>query len=59
MQAGDLVVWTAKDADGIIKWSRTVLYLGDTENILDGAFAKISFEGKILTVNKKMLSLLE
>jgi len=54
-----LVVWTAKDADGIIQWSRTVLYLGDTENILDGAFAKISFEGKILTVNKKMLSPLE
>ena len=59
MKVGDLVIWTAKDADGIIQWSRNVLYLGDTENILDGAFAKISFEGKILTVNKKMLSPLE
>ena len=59
MQVGDLVRWTAKDADGIIQWNRTVLYLGDTENILDGGFAKISFEGKILTVNKEMLSPLE
>ena len=59
MQVGDLVIWTAKDADGIIQWSRTVLYLGDTENILDGAFGKISFQGKILTVSKKMLSPLE
>lgn len=59
MEKGDLVLWTAKNADGIIQWQRKVLYLGDTTNILDGSFAKISFQGSILTVSKKMLQPIE
>ncbi len=59
MKVGDLVRWTAKDADGIIQWERTVLYLGEVYNILDGKFAKISFEGKVLVVNTKMLKPIE
>ena len=59
METGDLVRWVAKDADGIIQWQRVVLYLGDTENILDGRFAKITFEGRTLVVSTKMLFPLE
>ncbi len=59
MKVGDLVNWIAKDADGVIKWTRVVLYLGEVEELELKEFAKISFEGKVLTVNKKMLQPIE
>ena len=59
MKVGDLVNWIAKDADGIIKWTRIVLYLGEAEELELKEFAKISFEGKVLAVSKKMIQPIE
>jgi len=59
VKVGDLVNWIAKDSDGIIKWTRVVLYLGDLNIKSKRVFAKIAFQGEILTVNKKMLQPIE
>ncbi len=58
MKVGDLVRWTAKNADGIIQWQRLVLFLGQGAIVSGNGkrFSKISFEGSILSVSEEMLS---